>query len=135
VRGTVRGVTVYDDFAHHPTAIAATLDGLRREVGAARIIAVVEPRSNTMKLGTMKAALPGSLGSADLVWCHAAQLDWDAAAALAPLGARARVTTDLDALAAGIAQQARAGDHIVVMSNGGFGGIHGKLLHALEAGR
>ena len=72
-RGTVRGITVYDDFAHHPTAIATTLDGLRRNVGAARILAVLEPRSNTMKLGAMKDALPGSLAAADRVFCYAAQ--------------------------------------------------------------
>ena len=93
VRGTVDGVTVYDDFAHHPTAIAITLDGLRRKVGGARIVAVLEPRSNTMKLGAMKDALPGSLAAADRVFCYAANLGWDAAAALAPLGAKATCTT------------------------------------------
>ncbi|MBS0320339.1 MAG: UDP-N-acetylmuramate:L-alanyl-gamma-D-glutamyl-meso-diaminopimelate ligase [Proteobacteria bacterium] len=133
VRGTVRGVTVYDDFAHHPTAIATTLDGLRRKVGAARILAVVEPRSNTMKLGTMKAALPGSLAAADRVYCYGANLGWDAAAALAPLRERAQVAGDLDTLVADIAREARSGDHVVVMSNGSFGGIHDKLLRALAA--
>jgi UDP-N-acetylmuramate: L-alanyl-gamma-D-glutamyl-meso-diaminopimelate ligase len=132
LRGTVRGVAVYDDFAHHPTAIATTIDGLRRKIGStARILAVLEPRSNTMKLGTMKAALPGSLRVADRVFCYAGNLGWDAAAALAPLGANARVFEDLDALAGAVAAEARSGDHVLVMSNGGFGGIHDKLLARL----
>jgi UDP-N-acetylmuramate: L-alanyl-gamma-D-glutamyl-meso-diaminopimelate ligase len=132
-RGTVRGITVYDDFAHHPTAIATTLDGLRRHVGAARILAVLEPRSNTMKLGTMKEALPGSLAAADRVFCYAANLGWDVAGSLAPLGAKASVLDDLPALVAAIAAEATAGDHVLVMSNGGFGGIHEKLLARLAA--
>ncbi|MEO5763952.1 MAG: UDP-N-acetylmuramate:L-alanyl-gamma-D-glutamyl-meso-diaminopimelate ligase, partial [Casimicrobiaceae bacterium] len=98
LRGAARGVSVYDDFAHHPTAIATTLDGLRRKVRDARILAVLEPRSNTMKLGTMKAALPDSLRAADRVFCYAGNLGWDAAGALAPLGDRAEVHTDLAAL-------------------------------------
>ena len=134
VRGTVNGVTVYDDFAHHPTAIRTTLDGLRRKVGGARIVAVLEPRSNTMKLGAMKAALPGSLAAADRVFCYAANLGWDAGAALAPLGGKAAVHDDLDALVAAIAAEAKPGDHVLVMSNGGFGGIHAKLLARLESG-
>ncbi|MBI4998730.1 MAG: UDP-N-acetylmuramate:L-alanyl-gamma-D-glutamyl-meso-diaminopimelate ligase [Rhodocyclales bacterium] len=133
VRGTVRGVTVYDDFAHHPTAIAATIEGLRSRVGKSRILAVLEPRSNTMKLGTMKAALPGSLADAEKVFCYAANLGWDAAEALAPMGDRARTFDSLDALVAAIATEARDGDQVLVMSNGGFGGIHGKLLDALAA--
>ncbi|MFO1413579.1 MAG: Mur ligase domain-containing protein [Burkholderiales bacterium] len=131
VRGTVRGITVYDDFAHHPTAIATTLDGLRRNVGGARILAVLEPRSNTMKLGAMKDALPGSLAAADRVFCYAANLGWDVAAALAPLGGKALVRDDLAALVGAIAAEARPGDQVLVMSNGGFGGIHEKLLAAL----
>jgi UDP-N-acetylmuramate: L-alanyl-gamma-D-glutamyl-meso-diaminopimelate ligase len=131
VRGVVRGVTVYDDFAHHPTAIAATLAGLRSTLNGARIIAVIEPRSNTMKLGVMKQALPGSLADADLVFCHGAGLGWDAAEALKPLGSRARVASKLDELVADVARASRSGDHIVVMSNGDFGGVHGKLLNAL----
>ena len=131
VRGTVKGVTVYDDFAHHPTAIATTVAGLRRKVGRARILAVLEPRSNTMKLGVMKAQLPDSLSDADRIFCYAGGLGWDAAGALAPLGARVVVGEDLDALVASIAGDARPGDHVLVMSNGGFGGIHGKLLEAL----
>jgi UDP-N-acetylmuramate: L-alanyl-gamma-D-glutamyl-meso-diaminopimelate ligase len=131
VRGTVNGITVYDDFAHHPTAIEATLAGLRRKVGGSRILAVLEPRSNTMKLGVMKGALAGSLGGADRVFCYGAGLGWDAAAALAPLGEKAVVCDDLGRLVAAITSAARPGDHILVMSNGGFGGIHEKLLAAL----
>ena len=133
LRGTVGGVSVYDDFAHHPTAIATTLDGLRRAVGTARILAVLEPRSNTMKLGTMKAQLPASLAAADRVYCYAANLGWDVAGALAPLGSRAEVHAELGALIDAIAREARSGDRIVVMSNGGFGGIHDKLLARLAA--
>ena len=132
-RGEAAGVTVYDDFAHHPTALATTLAGLRRKVGSARILAVFEPRSNTMKLGTMKAQLPASLADADLAFCYSGGLDWDAAATLAPLGAKAQVHADLAALVAAIAAQARPGDHVLVMSNGGFGGVHEKLLAALSA--
>jgi UDP-N-acetylmuramate: L-alanyl-gamma-D-glutamyl-meso-diaminopimelate ligase len=131
VRGTVNDITVYDDFAHHPTAIETTLAGLRGRVGSARILAVLEPRSNTMKLGTMKDALPGSLQAADCVFCYGANLGWDAAAALAPLGEKALVSDDLADLIQRIAATARPGDHILVMSNGGFGGIHQKLLDAL----
>ena len=132
VRGTVRGVTVYDDFAHHPTAIAATIEGLRSRIGNSRILAVLEPRSNTMKLGVMKAALPGSLVDAEKVFCYAANLGWDAAGALATMGDRARTFDNLDALVTAIATEARDGDQVLVMSNGGFGGIHGKLLAALQ---
>ncbi|MFO1303414.1 MAG: UDP-N-acetylmuramate:L-alanyl-gamma-D-glutamyl-meso-diaminopimelate ligase [Burkholderiales bacterium] len=131
VRGEVRGITVYDDFAHHPTAVAVSVEALRRKVGASRIVAVLEPRSNTMKLGSMKDALPGSLASADRVFCYAANLGWDVAGALAPLGAKASVMSDLPELVSAIAREARPGDHVLVMSNGGFGGIHGKLLAAL----
>jgi UDP-N-acetylmuramate: L-alanyl-gamma-D-glutamyl-meso-diaminopimelate ligase len=133
LRGVVNGVAVYDDFAHHPTAIETTLAGLRGRVGEARILAVLEPRSNTMKLGAMKDALPGSLRDADQIFCYAAQLGWDAAAALAPLGDKAHVGNDLTDLVRRIVTSARPGDHILVMSNGGFGGIHQKLLDALQA--
>ncbi len=132
-RGTVNGITVYDDFAHHPTAIATTVDGLKRKVGDARILAVLEPRSNTMKLGALKEALPGSLVDADLVFCYEANLGWDVAGALAPLGAKACVRNDLSALVADIVAVARPGDQVLVMSNGGFGGIHDRLLAALAA--
>lgn len=134
VRGVARGVTVYDDFAHHPTAIALTVDGLRRREPGGRILAVLEPRSNTMKLGTMKSRLADSLAQADLSYCYAAGLGWDAHEALAPLGERlGGVFEDLDALVAAVAREARDGDHVLVMSNGGFGGVHGKLLAALAA--
>jgi UDP-N-acetylmuramate: L-alanyl-gamma-D-glutamyl-meso-diaminopimelate ligase len=131
VKGTVKSITVYDDFAHHPTAIETTVAGLRGRVGKSRILAVLEPRSNTMKLGTMKDALPGSLTNADHVFCYGANLGWDAAAALAPLGNKAETHQDLAALVASIVRTARPGDHILVMSNGGFGAIHDKLLAAL----
>ncbi len=132
VRGVVNGITVYDDFAHHPTAIDTTVAGLRRKVGSARILAVLEPRSNTMKLGVMKDALPGSLKDTDLVFCYAGNLGWDAHGALSPLGSKAIVEEDLGALIAKITAAARPGDHILVMSNGGFGGIHEKLLKQLQ---
>jgi len=133
VRGTAGGVTVYDDFAHHPTAIRTTLDGLRRTLGQGRILAVFEPRSNTMKLGSMKAQLPWSLESADLAFCHGDSLGWDPREALVPMGTRARVVDNLETLVAEISDVARSGDHVVCMSNGGFGGIHTKLLDALRA--
>ena len=137
VRGLVsrenRDITVYDDFAHHPTAIRTTLDGLRRRLGPQqRILAVFEPRSNTMKLGTMKAQLPWSLEDADLAFCHAGGLDWNAEEALAPMGAKARVAHSIDELVKQVVASARGGDHILCMSNGGFGGIHLKLLDALQ---
>jgi UDP-N-acetylmuramate: L-alanyl-gamma-D-glutamyl-meso-diaminopimelate ligase len=136
VRGCVRGVTVIDDFAHHPTAIRVTVAGLRQKMdqgGASdgRILAVLEPRSNTMKLGTMKAALPESLAVADKVFCFASNLGWDPAEALQPLGAKAKTFDDLAALVSAVIAEAKSGDQILVMSNGGFGGIHNKLLDAL----
>jgi UDP-N-acetylmuramate: L-alanyl-gamma-D-glutamyl-meso-diaminopimelate ligase len=131
-RGTVRGVTVYDDFAHHPTAIATTIAGLRQRIGSGRILAVLEPRSNTMKLGVMKAQLPASLAEAAQTFCYAANLDWNVRDALAPLGDKAQVFENLDTLVTAIATAARAGDHILIMSNGGFGGIHTRLLDALS---
>jgi UDP-N-acetylmuramate: L-alanyl-gamma-D-glutamyl-meso-diaminopimelate ligase len=131
-RGTAGGVTVYDDFAHHPSAIRTTLDGLRRKVGKARIIAVFEPRSNTMKLGAMAAQLPWSLESADFSLCHAGGLNWDVRSALAPLGERAQVANTIDEALQILKTWALPGDHIVCMSNGSFGGIHGKLLDMLS---
>ncbi len=131
LRGDVRGIKVHDDFAHHPTAMRSTINGLRRKVGPQRILAAFEPRSNTMKLGAMKALLPWALEEADLSFCLDAGLGWDAAQALAPLGANAQVCTSVAALVAAIVASARAGDHILCMSNGGFGGVHGKLLEAL----
>jgi UDP-N-acetylmuramate: L-alanyl-gamma-D-glutamyl-meso-diaminopimelate ligase len=140
IRGVVNNITVYDDFAHHPTAIATTVAGLRKKVGSARILAVLEPRSNTMKLGTMKQALPGSLSEADLVFGYGARegkdaLGWDLGEALAPLGPRAAAFDDIDALVSAVTKAARPGDQILAMSNGGFGGVHQKLLLALEGSR
>ena len=134
VRGTVNGVTIYDDFAHHPTAIATTLGGLRSKVDGARILAVLEPRSNTMKLGVMKDQLAASLADAERVFCYAADLGWDAAGAMAPLGEKASVHDNLAELVEAVAAEARSGDHVLVMSNGGFGGIHAKLLQRLGEG-
>ena len=132
-RGTVNGITVYDDFAHHPTAIRATLAGLRGKAGAARILAVLEPRSNTMKSGVMKDELAASLAAADRVFCYGAGLGWDAAATLAPLGAKAEVHHDIVRLVAAISAAAQPGDHVLIMSNGGFGGIHDQLLARLKS--
>jgi UDP-N-acetylmuramate: L-alanyl-gamma-D-glutamyl-meso-diaminopimelate ligase len=134
LRGDVRGVKVYDDFAHHPTAIRTTVDGLRSRLGpqGGRILAVFEPRSNTMKLGAMKAQLPWSLENADLAICHAANLGWDPREALAPMGDRAQVADTIDEAIRLVLGAARAGDHVVCMSNGGFGGIHARLLDALR---
>ena len=132
LKGEVRGITVYDDFAHHPTAIRTTVDGLRRKVGPDhRILAVFEPRSNTMKLGTMKALLPWSLEDADLSFCHSGGLGWDANEALLPMGDQAVVADNIDTLVAKVVKAAKPGDQILCMSNGGFGGIHDKLLKAL----
>ncbi len=131
--GEVHGVRVYDDFAHHPTAIATTIDGLRRRVGAARIIGVLEPRSHTMRMGVHRESLPGALAGADAVWLYTPpDLGWDAGGLLAALGTHARASADVDALARELARTARPGDHILVMSNGGFGGLHGKLLAELR---
>ena len=132
VRGVVNGITVYDDFAHHPTAIETTVAGLRAKVDGERILAVIEPRSNTMKLGAMKDRLAPSLAGADRVYCYSAGLQWDAAAVLASLGVKAAVYDDLQRLVEAVAGGARRGDHVLVMSNGGFGGIHEKLLERLE---
>ena len=125
-------ITIYDDFAHHPTAIHTTINGLRRLVGNARILAVFEPRSNTMKLGAMKAQLPWSLEEADLAFCHSGGLDWDATATMSCLGDTAFVAATIDETIAQVLQRARAGDHILCMSNGGFGGIHLKLRDMLQ---
>jgi len=133
VRGSIAGITVYDDFAHHPTAIRTTLDGLRRQIGKdQRILAIFEPRSNTMKLGTMKSQLPWSLEQADLSFCHSGGLDWDAHAALASMGNKAQVAANIDELVSQVMAQARKGDHLLCMSNGGFGGVHDRLLKALQ---
>ena len=133
VRGTVSGITVYDDFAHHPTAIETTIAGLRHRVGRAgtRILAVLEPRSNTMKQGRMNAQLPGALADADFVFCYGRELGWDPAGVLQPLGAKARTFDDLTHLVNAVTERAQPGDHVLVMSNGGFGGVHKRVLDAL----
>jgi UDP-N-acetylmuramate: L-alanyl-gamma-D-glutamyl-meso-diaminopimelate ligase len=131
--GEAGGVKVYDDFAHHPTAMRTTVDGLRRKVGLERILAVFEPRSNTMKLGAMKAQLPWALEEADLSFCLQGDYGWSAQEALAPLGEHAVVADSVDKLVAAVAKAAMPGDHVLCMSNGGFGGIHAKLLAALQA--
>jgi UDP-N-acetylmuramate: L-alanyl-gamma-D-glutamyl-meso-diaminopimelate ligase len=128
----VNGVTVYDDFAHHPTAIETTIAGLRSKVRGARILAVLEPRSNTMKMGVMKDALAGSLAGADMVYCYTNGLGWDAQPVLAPLGAKAKCFDDLGLLVGAVIAECRAGDHILVMSNGAFGGVHAMILEALK---
>ncbi len=134
--GTHHQIHVYDDFAHHPTAIATTIDGLRKQVGQQRILAVLEPRSNTMKLGVMKSQLPESLRAADLVFAYGAvsgkdALGWDLQEAIAPLGEKARSFHDLSRLVESVSSAAKAGDHILIMSNGGFGGVHQKILARL----
>ena len=131
LRGEAAGVKVYDDFAHHPTAMRSTLDGLRSKVGSARILAVFEPRSNTMKLGTMKSQLPWALEDADLAFCLQGDYGWSAREALAPMGAKAVTADTVDALVDQVARAARPGDHVLCMSNGSFGGVHDKLLVAL----
>ena len=135
LRGEAGGVKVYDDFAHHPTAMRSTVDGLRRKVGLERILAVFEPRSNTMKLGAMKAQLPWALEEADLSFCLQGNYGWSAQETLAPLGDHAVVADTVDKLVAAVAKAAMPGDHVLCMSNGGFGGIHAKLLAALQAKR
>ncbi|MGC8509122.1 MAG: glutamate ligase domain-containing protein, partial [Thiomonas sp.] len=139
LRGTAGGVQVIDDFAHHPTAIATTLAGLRAQMQAdpqaksARILAVFEPRSNTMKLGAMKAQLPGALAAADLSFGYCGGLGWNLDEALRPLGPKARAFDDLGALVSAVSDAAQPGDRVLVMSNGGFGGVHDRLLQALAA--
>jgi len=136
VRGEVNGITVYDDFAHHPTAIAMTIDGLRRRVGAARIIAVLEPRSNTMRMGVHRETLGPSLKGADEVWLYTPpDLGWDAATTVAVLRERAHLVPSIEALVTGLQPRLNSGDHVLIMSNGGFGGLHERLLEALRGAR
>ncbi len=134
LRGIEAGIRVYDDFAHHPTAIASTLAGLRRQVGTERIIALLEPRSNTMRMGVHSGALADALGLADRVIVYSPpDLGWDAAAALAELGARLDLCADLEQVLVAASEAAGAGDHVLIMSNGGFGNIHQRLLDRLRA--
>lgn len=132
LRGSPRGVAVYDDFAHHPTAISSTLDGLRKKVGGAKIYAVIEPRSNTMRLGQHRAALAASTAQADeVLWYSPANLDWSLDDVVAESAVPARVFADIDSILAYLQDVVAAGDHVLIMSNGGFGGIHQKLLDKL----
>jgi UDP-N-acetylmuramate: L-alanyl-gamma-D-glutamyl-meso-diaminopimelate ligase len=134
LRGEVGGIRVYDDFAHHPTAIAATVDGLRRRAGDERIVAVLEPRSNTMRLGVHSAELPRALARADRIWLYQpAGLDWQLDDVARGIGANAAVASELPALVDALVAELRAGDHVLIMSNGGFGGLHERLLEALRA--
>jgi UDP-N-acetylmuramate: L-alanyl-gamma-D-glutamyl-meso-diaminopimelate ligase len=136
VRGEVDGVVIYDDFAHHPTAIQTTLAGLRARVDGARIIAVLEPRSQTMRMGVHRDALAPAFAAADEVWIYAPpDLGWDVQAVIAALGKRGHLRRDLDALSADLLATVRPGDHVLVMSNGSFGGLHGRLLTALQGRR
>ncbi len=131
--GTAAGVEIYDDFAHHPTAIARTLQAMRGGMEAGRLVAVLEPRSNTMRMGVHAAALAPSLAKADAVYVYApTELGWDAGGALAALGERVHVCAALEELEAILAAQLHAGDRVVVMSNGSFGGLHGRLLQAMQ---
>ncbi|NLA51889.1 MAG: UDP-N-acetylmuramate:L-alanyl-gamma-D-glutamyl-meso-diaminopimelate ligase [Alcaligenaceae bacterium] len=137
LRDTVNGIAVYDDFAHHPTAITTTLEGLRKQIGDARIVAVLEPRSNTMKLGTMSARLPESLQLADIVFCYNEtqgkhSITWDAESVFASMQQPTHVHHDISQLVDAVAAAAQPGDHILVMSNGGFGGFHDKLIAKLK---
>ncbi len=133
IRGEVNGVTVYDDFAHHPTAIASTLEGLRRRSNGGRLLAILEPRSNTMRMGVHRHQLAESLSGADAVWIYQPEdMSWDVREVIQGLSAPSFVADDIDQLVVSIVDKARAGDQLVVMSNGGFGGIHEKLLAALE---
>ncbi len=135
LRGTVRGVRVFDDFAHHPTAIQATIDAFRPVAGDGRLIAILEPRSNTMRLGTHRECLPQALGGADRIWLFQPPgVDWPVAEVAATLGDRADWRQDLEALVAAVVSEARSGDCLLVMSNGSFGGIHARLLDALAHG-
>jgi UDP-N-acetylmuramate: L-alanyl-gamma-D-glutamyl-meso-diaminopimelate ligase len=133
LRGEADGVKIYDDFAHHPTAIATTIDGLRRRVGRERIVAVLEPRSNTMELGVHRDTLAASLAGADEIWLYApANVGWDVRDCVAVLGARAHVSDDMDALLNSLTGSLKRGDHALIMSNGGFGGLHTRLLDSLK---
>ena len=131
VKGEVRNITVYDDFAHHPTAIRTTLAGLRFRQPETRILAVLEPRSNTMKMGTMKDKLASSLSDADMVFCYSGGIDWDVQEALQSLGDKVFISDDIDILVGAIIKNAQENDAVVVMSNGGFQGIHQKILDGL----
>ena len=132
IKGAVNNITVYDDFANHPTAIRTTIAGLRHKVGDARIIAILEPRSNTMKMGVWKDSLGENLNLADQVFCYTDQIGWDVALALEVIQYKATTYNQLNELISAVVLMAKPGDHILIMSNGGFGGIHEKLLAKLR---
>jgi len=133
VRGRINGVTVYDDFAHHPTAIATTLQGLRNQVGSARILLVLEPRSNTMRMGVHSGTLAASMQGADRIWMHEpGDLTWSMTDVAQTTGVPASVSGSVQAIIDEVVREARPGDHILVMSNGGFGGIHERLVIGLQ---
>ncbi|CAB9492257.1 UDP-N-acetylmuramate:L-alanyl-gamma-D-glutamyl-meso-diaminopimelate ligase [Alteromonas macleodii] len=133
VKGEVNNITLYDDFAHHPTAIATTLDGLRKKVGNARILAVLEPRSNTMKMGVHKDTLANSWQKADEVYLYEPEgMDWSLVDSVAHSNAPTHCFRDVEKIVQGVCNVAQPGDHILVMSNGGFEGIHGRILDALK---
>jgi UDP-N-acetylmuramate: L-alanyl-gamma-D-glutamyl-meso-diaminopimelate ligase len=134
VRARIDGITIYDDFAHHPTAIATTLSGLRTRIGKQRLVAIIEPRSNTMRLGVHRDTLAPALREADLVWVYRPEdIPWDLPSAVAALGERVHVCHRVETVVDEVAATARSGDHLVVMSNGSFGGIHERLIATLEA--
>lgn len=131
--GEVGGVRVYDDFAHHPTAIKTTLAGLRARVGAEKILALIEPRSNTMRLGLHKPLLGLACSDADdVLWYQPPGCDWSLEEVVNHSPVPAKLVTDLEALVADALALSGPGTHIVVMSNGGFGGVHQRLLQALQ---
>ena len=134
VKGEVNNITLYDDFAHHPTAIATTLDGLRKKVGNARILAVLEPRSNTMKMGVHKDTLANSWQKADEVYLYEPEgMDWSLVDSVAHSSAPTHCFREVEKIVQGVCNVAQPGDHVLVMSNGGFEGIHGRILDALES--
>ena len=133
VRGEVNGITIYDDFAHHPTAITTTLQGLRRRVGDARILLVLEPRSNTMRMGVHRGSLAASMQAADHIWLHQPDdIAWSLSDEMHSSAVPVDIRESVEAITADVARYARAGDHVLVMSNGAFGGIHEKLVKALQ---
>jgi UDP-N-acetylmuramate: L-alanyl-gamma-D-glutamyl-meso-diaminopimelate ligase len=134
IRYNAKGVTVYDDFAHHPTEIAATLSALRQAVGQSRIVAVVEPRSNTMRMGVHRSELGAALSEADQVEIFRPEgMGWD----LDKITGTGTITVndDISSMVNRLATGIQKGDHIVIMSNGGFGGLHEKLIARLKNGQ
>lgn len=130
---TIDGIEIYDDFAHHPTAIATTLDGARKKLGKRRLWAVIEPRSNTMRLGTHKQGLAHATELADqVIWYQPEGLNWDLQPVIDASKNEAYVTHSLDDIIKHIVKDAHEGDAVIIMSNGGFGGLHQKLIKTLK---